>query len=392
MPAESAQKFEALEAQAAALMEAFTNAGYEPVAPSIIQPAGIFLDRIGEALRGRTYVFTDPDGEELCLRPDLTVPTCRLYLERHPDSGRVARYCYNGPAFRFQPGGIDAARPREFRQAGIENFGMGDKEKAEAEVLSLVITAVQSAGLKNFKLKFGDLGLFLALLDALDIPERWRMRLKHHFWRPATFHDLLMQLIHAGGIETASGAAAMLAKQNVTNLAKAEKLVALHFEEKKIPVIGTRQVREITERLLDQAADLRADPLSKETANLIEDYLAIAGPSRAAGARIADLSGAAGIDLGPALAAYMRRLDLFAEAGLNISTAQFSAEFGRNLEYYTGIVYQLEIPELGVAGEIAGGGRYDGLVGDIGASDNVSAVGSAIHTERLLAAVDGAPT
>ena len=123
MAAESAKEFEALEAQAAALLGLFTRAGYEPVAPSIIQPADIFLDRVGEAIRNRTYVFNDLAGEELCLRPDLTVPVSRLYLERHPEAKVEARYCYNGPAFRFQPGGGSQAHPREFRQAGIESFG-----------------------------------------------------------------------------------------------------------------------------------------------------------------------------------------------------------------------------------------------------------------------------
>ena len=56
------------------------------MAPTFIQPADIFLDRIGEALRNRTYVFTDPDGRELCLRPDLTIPSARIYLERNPDA------------------------------------------------------------------------------------------------------------------------------------------------------------------------------------------------------------------------------------------------------------------------------------------------------------------
>ena len=92
MPAESFVQFEALETQAAALMERFKAAGYELVAPSFLQPAGVFLNSLGEAIRGRTYVFTDLDGEELCLRPDITVPACRLYLERHPEADEVARY------------------------------------------------------------------------------------------------------------------------------------------------------------------------------------------------------------------------------------------------------------------------------------------------------------
>src|SRR5215468_12076311 len=117
MAAEAAQKVEALAAQAQRLMAAFMRAGYERIAPAVIQPAGLFLDVVGESLRARTYVFTDPDGAELCLRPDLTVPTCRLHLERHGDASTPARYCYAGSAFRYQPGSAGSAHPREFRQA-----------------------------------------------------------------------------------------------------------------------------------------------------------------------------------------------------------------------------------------------------------------------------------
>ena len=92
MPAEVAREVEALEAQTQRLMGTFTRAGYEQVAPSIIQPAALFLDVVGEALRARTYVFTDPDGQELCLRPDLTIPTCRLHMARHVGGMASARY------------------------------------------------------------------------------------------------------------------------------------------------------------------------------------------------------------------------------------------------------------------------------------------------------------
>src|SRR5215475_7430945 len=166
MAAESARKFEALEAQAATLLDVFRRGGYEQVAPSIIQPADVLLDQIGEAIRGRTYVFTDLSGEELCLRPDLTVPVSRLYLERHPDADTPARYCYNGPAFRFQPRASAAAQPREFRQAGIESFGAGDKESADVETVRLTVEAVARAGLRGVSLRFGDIALFYALLDA----------------------------------------------------------------------------------------------------------------------------------------------------------------------------------------------------------------------------------
>ncbi len=128
MPPETAQKFEALQAQTQRLMTVFARAGYEPVAPAVIQPAGLFLDVVGESLRARTYVFTDPDGEELCLRPDLTVPTCRLHLARYPDGNVPARYCYiglglplsagrrrQGPPARVPPGRHRVVRRRRPR-------------------------------------------------------------------------------------------------------------------------------------------------------------------------------------------------------------------------------------------------------------------------------------
>ena len=88
-------------------MAVFAGQGFETIVPDILQPADVFLDRSGENIRSRTFVFTDPSGAELCLRPDLTVPTCRFHLSHQSDPRAEARYCYCGPAFRFQPGGAD---------------------------------------------------------------------------------------------------------------------------------------------------------------------------------------------------------------------------------------------------------------------------------------------
>ena len=70
-------------------------------------------------------------------------------------------------------------RPREFEQAGIENFGARDRERAEAETLSLAIDAVETAGLENYSVQVGDLGLFDAVLAGFEMPNRWRARLHH---------------------------------------------------------------------------------------------------------------------------------------------------------------------------------------------------------------------
>jgi ATP phosphoribosyltransferase regulatory subunit len=392
MPAEAAQNVEALAAQAQRLMATFMRAGYELIAPAIIQPAGLFLDVVGEALRARTYVFTDPDGEELCLRPDLTVPTCRLHLARHPTGNARARYCYSGPAFRYQPGGATSAHPSEFRQAGIESFAAGDREEDDAAVLALIVEALEAVGVRQFRLRLGDLGLFAALLDALAMPQRWRRRLRHHFWRPEAFRAELARLTSREALKINGLPRALVDALDPVRPQEAQRLVEAHLEAAGLELVGSRTLPEITDRLLAEAADAREEPLAAATAALIEGYTGLKSPAREAADRIDGLIRPHQLDLGAPLAAFRRRLDLLEAAGVDTTQATFAAEFGRNLEYYTGFVFEIIARELGPGSPLAGGGRYDCLLADVGAPARVPAVGSSIHTERLLSVLSaGAP-
>ena len=188
MPGKSSLEREALARQNAAIMAVFERAGFEHIAPDIIQPADIFLERSGEDIRARTFVFSDPSGQELCLRPDLTVPACRYHLSHASSPQAETRYCYLGTAFRFPD---ELLSPQEFNQAGIEWYGGAQPIEAEARIIKLAISALEAAGLSKLKVTLGDLGLFAALLDDIPMPDRWRRRLRHQFWRPSAFHALL---------------------------------------------------------------------------------------------------------------------------------------------------------------------------------------------------------
>jgi ATP phosphoribosyltransferase regulatory subunit len=389
MPAEAAREVEALSAQAQRLMATFTRAGYEQIAPAIIQPAGLLLDVIGEELRARTYVFTDPDGEELCLRPDLTVPTCRLHLERHPQGNVRARYCYSGPAFRYQAAGANSAHPREFRQAGIESFAASDPDRDDAAVLALTIEALREAGLEDFQIRIGDLGLFSALLKAVPMPQRWRRQLRHHFWRPEAFRAELARLTSKRALEAHNVPPELMRLPEGSRPEAAQARLEAYLERSGVELVGTRTLAEIAERLLAEAADARETPLAADIAGLIENYAAAKAPAREAAARLEALIRPHRLDLAAALAAFKRRLALLEEAGVDMRAATFAAEFGRDLEYYTGFVFEVLSPRLGPASPIAGGGRYDDLLADVGAPAPVPAVGSCIHTERLLAVLAG---
>lgn len=387
MPAETAKQFEALEANAQTLLSVFTRAGYEAVSPAIIQPAGVFLDVVGEALRGRTYVFSDRDGDELCMRPDLTVPTCRLHIERHPEGNVPAKYSYNGPAFRFQPLGGDLAHTREFRQTGIEAFGEANRENAEAEIVATVVAGLEAAGLSTYQLRFGDLGLLRAILKAADMPSRWRQRLMHLFWHPQSFKAELNRLTVEPGSSSAHIPKALTDALDPDRPEAAEAAVASYLEDKGIEAIGQRGVAEIADNLLGRVADARSEPLSSKTAQLIASYVAIVAPAPASSRRIRELATLMGINIEASIGAYEWRLELMARAGIDLERAEFSADFGRSLEYYTGFVFEVVTPALGRRSPVAGGGRYDHLLKAVGAPEDVPAVGAAVHTDRLLAGI-----
>ncbi len=114
-------------ARADALLLSFAQAGYVRAEPAILQPAEPFLDLSGEDIRKSLYLTTDASGEELCLRPDLTIPVARGYLASS-QAGQPAGFSYLGPVFRYRGG-----QASEFLQAGIESFGRQDRPAADAE-------------------------------------------------------------------------------------------------------------------------------------------------------------------------------------------------------------------------------------------------------------------
>lgn len=376
MAGKSSAERSSLEHQNTALMAVFERAGFDHIAPDIIQPADIFLERSGEDIRARTFVFTDPSGAEMCLRPDLTVPACRYHLSHAEDPAAERRYCYLGPAFRFPD---ELLSPQEFTQAGLEWFGAPEPIAAESRVLKLAISALEAAGLSRYRVSFGDLGLFSALLGDTEMPERWRRRLKHHFWRPHAFRDLLESFCAGPGARRTSISPLVdrVAQGNALALAEAE------IAQRRIPLVGGRGIPEIAQRLANKAADRQETPLSRGKAETLNAYLAIAGEASGIDAAFAKIAG------GPRFAGareyYAKRLFEMEELGLNPRRFHFASGFGREIEYYTGFTFQIEADTPMGPVSVAGGGRYDNLLSDMGSPAAVPAVGCAIHTDRLKA-------
>ncbi|MFO1034498.1 MAG: ATP phosphoribosyltransferase regulatory subunit [Hyphomicrobiales bacterium] len=376
MAGRSSAERDALARQNAAIMAVFERAGFDHISPDIIQPADIFLERSGEDIRARTFVFNDPDGNELCLRPDLTVPACRYHLSHAADSAAEARYCYLGTAFRFPD---ELLSPQEFTQAGLEWFGGSNAIEEEARVIKLALSALEAAGLSRLKVTIGDLGLFNALLDGLDMPDRWRRRLKHQFWRPQAFRSLLETFAKPATDRRTS------ISENVDAVATghAADAVAARLAALGLPLVTARSLEDIGERLAEKRADRSEKPLPAAALAQIEAYLAIEGALPDVLTALRAVSAAPSFTA--ACQAFDDRIAALEDQGLNPRRFQFSANFGRDLEYYTGLVFQVDVEARNAPLSVAGGGRYDGLLKDLGAATRVPAVGCAIHTERVKA-------
>lgn len=355
------------------LLALYARAGFTRVEPPVLQPADAFLDLSGEEMRRTMFITMDPEGRELCLRPDLTLPVCRHYIAE--GAAQPRDFAYLGPVFRSDVAG------GELLQAGVESLGRHDREAADADVLALGLETAALWGVIDPTIRLGDAGLFATLLDALNLPPVWRRRLIKDFARSGDLGADLALLKHrpeAGGVTAHAGVLSALAGSDP---AAARALVTDLLSIAGISTVGGRSVSEIAERFLEQAAPGDAEGLSAEKVMVIERYLAIAGTPDQAAARLRALASEAGLELDGALDAFETRTHFIAAQGIEPERLSFATAFGRPLDYYSGMVFELH--ENGAGAPLVAGGRYDGLLGRLGAGEPIPAVGFAVWLGRL---------
>jgi len=374
MPLTAAPDATGSAAWANALLQSFAEAGYLRAEPAILQPAEPFLDLSGEDIRKSLYLTTDASGEELCLRPDLTIPVARAYLA----SGRAGQplgFSYFGPVFRYRDG-----LPSEFMQAGIESFGRQDRAAADAEMLALALEATSAFGQTEVEIRTGDVALFAALIEALDLYPVWRRRLIKDFNRKISLEQDLERLTLATGPsrnEYEGVLAALAGSDRKAALALVTDLMSIAGATN----VGGRSIAEIADRFLEQST-LKGGALPRHALDLIKRFLAIAGDPDEAIAQLRTLAEDAKLDLSAAIDQFENRVGFMAARGIDTGSTRFSTAFGRGLDYYTGFEFELHRKDNGVEPLVAGG-RYDGLLTQLGATAPIPAVGFSVWVETL---------
>ncbi|HEY3677407.1 MAG TPA: ATP phosphoribosyltransferase regulatory subunit, partial [Bradyrhizobium sp.] len=348
--------------------------GYSRAQPAILQPAEPFLDLSGEDIRKSLYLTTDANADELCLRPDLTIPVARDYLAS-TQAGKPAGFSYLGPVFRFRGG-----RPSEFLQAGIESFGRQDRAAADAEMLALALEATAAFGLKDVEIRTGDVALFIALIDALGLYPVWRRRLIKDFNRKVNLAQDLERMTLATGAshnEYEGVLAALAGSDRKAALALVTDLMSIAGATN----VGGRTVEEIADRFLEQST-LKSGALPRDALKTIKRFLAISGEPDEAVAQLRSLATDAKLDISAAIDQLESRIGFMAARGIDTRATRFSTSFGRGVDYYTGFEFELHGKGNEVEPLVAGG-RYDGLMTQLGSATPIPAVGFSVWVETL---------
>ncbi|TDA31530.1 MAG: histidine--tRNA ligase, partial [Hadesarchaea archaeon] len=139
--------------------------GYREVETPIFESLELFTRKSGEEVVRQLYTFTDKSGKELALRPELTAPVVRLYLERLRSESKPVKLFYFGPCFRYEE--PQAHRWRQFRQAGVEVLG-SPRPEADAEVLALTHEVFKRLGLRG-EFRVGNVRLLRLFLEGMGV-------------------------------------------------------------------------------------------------------------------------------------------------------------------------------------------------------------------------------
>jgi histidyl-tRNA synthetase len=120
----------------------------------------------GEGIMGQIYHFQDKGGRDLALRPELTAPVARLYINELQKKSKPIKMYYFGSCFRYER--PQKGRWRQFWQLGCELIG-GKSPESEAEIIAMAAHCLEELGLDDFEIHIGNLGIIRGILDEADV-------------------------------------------------------------------------------------------------------------------------------------------------------------------------------------------------------------------------------
>lgn len=306
-----------------AMRDVFARFGFQEVQTPTFEHLELFTAKSGPGIVSELYDFKDKGERHFTLRPELTAPVMRFYFQELAMEPKPLKLFYFGNCFRYDR--PQKGRYREFWQMGCELIGP-DTPEAVGEVVALGVTLLTDAGIKGLEARVGHLGILRGLLQHIGYPQAAErgplMRAVDKWDEAAIVRELEAGDVPRDRIDWFLGVKAI------------EDLGALR------DLLGT---------------GCGGDPEGTQAALEALDAL---------------------VDTLDAAAAFGAAPDVFRPDPM----------IARGLDYYTGVVFEMDAPALGAEKQLLGGGVYD-LSGVFG-GDTVGTIGFGLGFDRTLVALE----
>lgn len=302
------------------LRNVFENYGFQEIKTPLFEELKLFTTKSGEEIVDQLYNFKDKSDRELALRPELTAPVARLYLnELQKTTAKPIKLYYYGSCFRYER--PQKGRFRQFWQFGCELIGAKSPE-GEAEVISMCNESLESLGITPADININHLGIIRGLFAHFNIDTKTQRE--------------IMVIIDKGDKELLK-----------------ESLVGDN------PVIDNEELNNVLLNLIDMIG-------GKE---ILADIEKLVKPYDEPQESLAELE------------ELVKTLDSF-----GVDNYTLNLGVARGLDYYTGIVFEVYIPELGAQKQVCGGGTYS-LIKVFG-GEEIESTGFAFGFDRLMNAIE----
>ena len=302
------------------LRNVFENYGFQEIKTPLFEELKLFTTKSGEEIVDQLYNFKDKSDRELALRPELTAPVARLYLnELQKTTAKPIKLYYYGSCFRYER--PQKGRFRQFWQFGCELIGAKSPE-GEAEVISMCNESLESLGITPADININHLGIIRGLFAHFNIDTKTQRE--------------IMVIIDKGDKELLR-----------------ESLVGDN------PVIDNEELNNVLLNLIDMVG-------GKE---ILPDIEKLVKPYDEPQESLAELE------------ELVKTLDSF-----GVDNYTLNLGVARGLDYYTGIVFEVYIPELGAQKQVCGGGTYS-LIKVFG-GEEIESTGFAFGFDRLMNAIE----
>ncbi len=298
--------------------------GFKRVQTPIFETLDLFTAKSGPGVVKQLYAFQDKSDRALTLRPELTAPVMRMVSEEMRGFPKPLRLSYFGQCFRYEES--KKGRYREFFQYGAELIGASGP-LAEAEVVALAIDMLDGCGLIDYEVRIGHVGVLRDILTGLGLSTEGE---------PESSVASAMRLLDKGDWD---GLGELFAANGIDSSA-------------------TQNLRSLSQ--LDGGI---------ETLDSARDILSNMGVS---------------LESLDELASMLSALDALAPTPPSLKVNLCVA---RGLDYYTGMVFEVNVAELGGEGQVLGGGSYR-LLHLFGLDDLDPSCGFGLGFDRVLLALE----